>query len=98
MSGQYQIRIKPGGKWHRRKHGSTDLTACGEPILGAVGSRDWELDDELCPECFSTHERTTGEFKRLEELRDEEVAAGFDDKDQTTDPEADSLADQSGKT
>jgi len=89
---QYQIRIRPGGKWHRRKHGSTDLTACGEAILGAVASRDWELDLDLCPECFSRHEITTGEMVKLERERELEADV-FGDEEQTTDPDAEGIDD-----
>lgn len=89
---QYQIRIKPGGKWHRRKHGSTDLTACGEPVLGAFASRDWELDNDLCAECFSKHERTTGEMVKLEREAVRDVdAEQFSDEEHTTDPDAENL-------
>jgi hypothetical protein len=91
MAGHYQIRIAPGGNWHRRISGTGTTTACGLPLSGAVSSRDWQLDEHLCSECFSSFERQTGEFKKLERQRDAEVATGFDDSDQTTDPDADGI-------
>lgn len=100
----YQLRIKPDGLWHRRQvGGDEELTACGEPLSGAVMSRDWELDDNLCEICFTKAERRTGRFKKLEreiasrdprELYDERY--GYDDDEQTTDPDADGIAERTG--
>lgn len=65
----FQIKITPAGLWHRRLH-DNGHTACGLEIPGAFQSRDFELDDKLCSACFTSHERQTGEYIKLE--RDEE--------------------------
>ncbi len=82
----FQIRIVPGGKWHRR--GSDNFTACGRSLEGGFMSRDAVLDDELCHECFSRHEIATGEMKKLEReiLDDHEEDRGFDADEEPTDP------------
>jgi hypothetical protein len=80
----YQIRIRPDGKWHRRQVGGDhEKTACGESLSGAMMSRDWELDSDLCEICFTKSERQTGDFQKLERDRDR-----FDDPDHDTDPDA----------
>lgn len=61
----HQLKITPGGLWHRRLH-DNGHTACGLEIGGAYQSRDFELDDKLCSSCFTTHERQTGEVIKLE--------------------------------
>ncbi len=73
-SGHYQIRLSRTGPWHRRQH-DTDHTACGLPIVGAYLSRDWQIDTDLCPECFTKRERDTGEMMRLERAAIEEAKA-----------------------
>ena len=63
----FQIKITRDGLWHRRKHGSNDLTACGKTIGIVHFTRDWELDENLCQDgCFTGSERDTGEFVKLE--------------------------------
>lgn len=50
----HQIRIRPGGEWHRR--GAVDNeTACGLRYTISA-SREYELDGALCPDCHSRHE------------------------------------------
>ena len=84
----FQIRIVPDGAWHRRQvGGDPGKTACGESIGGAVASRDYELDENLCPKCFTKAERKTGEFLKLE--RDQPPRDMFDEPDQKTDPDGD---------
>lgn len=51
-----QIKIEPGGIWHRRgpKEGET---ACGQEFLGCA-LRDYVAHvPDLCDECFTKHER-----------------------------------------
>lgn len=63
----YQVKLSRTGKWHRRQLGNgDDHTACGLSITGAYLSREWALDQSLCPECFTDRERDTGEMKRIE--------------------------------
>jgi hypothetical protein len=88
----YQIKITPVGLWHRRRTGNGNQhTACGEPISGAFLSRDWQLDENLCPTCFTPNERDTGELHKIE-LESLEHAAvdayGEDLDDEPTDPDA----------
>lgn len=84
----FQIRIVPDGEWHRRQVGGDPArTACGEPIGGAVASRDYQLDNHLCPKCFTKAERKTGEFLKLE--RDIPPRDMFQEDDQDTDPQGD---------
>jgi hypothetical protein len=64
-----QIRIKPGGLWHRRRWGNgRNATACGihfhEQLIPAT--RDFVLDDNICEACHSRHEIQTAEMKMLE--------------------------------
>jgi hypothetical protein len=74
---QHQIKLKPAGKWHRKQgHGDVpEKTACGETIGPLYFSREWVLDENLCPVCFTNHERDTGEMQKLEreavELREQ---------------------------
>jgi hypothetical protein len=50
-----QIRIRPGGEWHRR--GAVPVeTACGI-VFAASGVREYELEGELCSQCFTDRER-----------------------------------------
>lgn len=87
MAAQYQIRIKPDGEWHRR--GPDGKTACGELIPGAVQSRDWELDENMCGKCFTRHERDTGKMKKLErelEQRNDPHLFGDEGDNTPTDP------------
>jgi hypothetical protein len=50
-----QIRTRPGGPWHRRSAIATE-TACGEEYAACV-PREYELEGELCPHCFTIRER-----------------------------------------
>lgn len=87
-----QIKIKPGGKWHRRARGNGgDHTACNEPIGAAFATRDWQLDDQMCEVCFTTHERDTGKMKRIAlDLENSSDPALFHDPDdEPTDPNGD---------
>lgn len=71
--------------WHRRDR-DTDRTACALTIGGAFASRDYELDADLCGECFTRHERDTGEIDRaLLEHATETGALYFDPDDDPTD-------------
>lgn len=91
---QYQIRIKPGGKWHRRNMHIAGETACGEPLPGAFSSRDWQLDADLCETCFTKRERDTGEMVKLEKelLRDhDQFRFGGKHDDPPTDPNGDTI-------
>lgn len=63
--GMYQVKTSASGLWHRRVAGN-GKTACGLALTGAYLSREYMLDDQLCPQCFTPHERDTGEMKRLE--------------------------------
>ncbi len=83
-----QIRLVPGGHWHRR-HGSKESeTACGELVPGAYGTRDDVIDDQICPRCFTPDEQDTGQMKKLEvELeRQSDPALFFDPEEEPTDP------------
>jgi hypothetical protein len=63
----YQVKLARDGLWHRRQEGNgDDHTACGLAIDGAYSSRDHVLDDRLCPVCFTSRERDTGEMKLIE--------------------------------
>lgn len=50
-----QIRIEPGGEWHRRSAIATE-TACGIEY-GAAAYREYELSGDLCRDCFTKRER-----------------------------------------
>jgi hypothetical protein len=83
---QFQIQIKPDGEWHRPEIGNGgNHTACGQPIAGGFRSRDFELTDNLCLQCFTEHEVETGQLKRIEREAieraeaEEEVFDNFDD-------------------
>ena len=76
-----QIKITPSGLWHRKLH-DNGHTACGLEIGGAYLSRDFELDDNLCSKCFTSHERQTGEIIQLER---EEEKYPIDDDDRFDD-------------
>lgn len=81
-----QIKLGPAGKWHRRRgNGGGTTTACGLTIAGAFASRDHALDGDLCPICFTPHERDTGEMEKLE-ARALEIANtdAFGDDDEKT--------------
>lgn len=82
-----QIRIAPGGKWHRREAGGGNRTACAQDF-GAFLSRDDRLDDEICEICFTPHERDTGRMRKIElELtRDADPDMYFDPDEEPTDP------------
>lgn len=85
-----QIRIKPGGEWHRRARGNgDDHTACGLPVGGAFAVRDTKLDDDLCDVCFTRHERDTGQMKKVELDAERERANFHDPDDEPTDPNGD---------
>jgi hypothetical protein len=87
----FQIRIKKDGLWHRRHVGNgDDLTACDEPIPVIYGSRDWVLDDNLCPVCFTPRERDTGKMKKiekeaLEKARADDLAEEWHGSEEITD-------------
>jgi hypothetical protein len=60
-------------------HGQA-VTACGLAIVGAYLSRDWQLDNLLCPVCFTPRERDTGEMQKLErESLDQADAIAYGD-------------------
>lgn len=61
MIPDYQIKLRPEGRWHRRG-GIQHETACGERMDAVSGyhSRAFTLDDDLCEECFTRHERLLG--------------------------------------
>lgn len=83
---QLQVRVRPGGEWHR--HESIDDgsdTACGLPI-GAHASRFGGVDD-LCEICFTPSEIQTGRIARLKlEYEDETGDLYFDPDDEPTYP------------
>lgn len=82
----YQIRLKKDGPWHRPRTGNGGFTACGEPIGVIHFTRDHELDTNLCPKCFTPHERDTGEMKKLEkEVLERSDADAFTDPEEPTD-------------
>lgn len=62
-----QVRIEPGGLWHRIRQGNGgDHTACGKPIPSSVQiTRDYQLDELICYDCFTRHELETGEMRAL---------------------------------
>ncbi len=63
---QHQVRFSTDEPWHRRQHGNgNDHTACGIKIFICY-SRDWVLDENLCPACFTKPERDTGAMKKIE--------------------------------
>ena len=49
-----QVRILPGGEWHRRGPIKTE-TACGEEYF-ACATREYELTGRLCRHCFTPRE------------------------------------------
>jgi hypothetical protein len=51
-----QIRIAPDGEWHRRGP-TAEKTACGKTYL-ACAVRDYQLSLDMCPRCFTPHERS----------------------------------------
>lgn len=61
---RYQVKLSIVGPWHRRSDEHT--TACGDPVGGAYLSREWVLDENLCPRCFTAREMDTGEMKKIE--------------------------------
>lgn len=69
MSGAYgkQVRIEPGGLWHRIRAGNGDShTACGKEIPPAVQwTREYKLDALICYDCFTRHEIATGQHRAL---------------------------------
>lgn len=64
-----QVRIEPGGLWHRIREGNGgDHTACGKPIPSTVQwTRDYKLDALICYDCFTPHEVETGETRAIEQ-------------------------------
>jgi hypothetical protein len=81
-----QIRLAPLGLWHRPMVGNGgDHTACGELITGPVAIRETDLELDLCPLCFSKHERDTGKMKRLRRrsIRESDAESWFDDEEST---------------
>lgn len=90
MEARNQLKLTPDGLWHRRVWGNGgDHTACGL-LIGPAVSRDWILDDALCPRCYSEYERETGKMKKIEResldsLEDTTINADFED-DTPTDP------------
>jgi hypothetical protein len=61
MLPDYQVRIAPGGVFHRR--GAIDgECACGARIPEVHSMRDYLLDEHLCRECFTRHELELGEL------------------------------------
>lgn len=93
-----QIRIKPGGAWHRRSRslGFDRTTECGEPITGAFAYRDYVLDGELCPRCHSRLEIDTGEMRKLERPGDGDNSLFFNEDDTPTDPNGEVPVSDSG--
>lgn len=92
----YQIKWSKTGQWHRRdrSNGNGDHTACGLPIPPAYLSREWQLDEDLCLECFTPRERDTGKMKRIEKDALERAAANdlvdeWDGRDHETTDEID---------
>ncbi len=91
----YQVKLSPGGRWHRRQvyapgHDPNGHTVCGIAIQGAYLSREWALDDQLCPECFTKREMDTGEMKKiekhaLEHARADDLVDEWRGDDETTD-------------
>lgn len=81
-----QIRLHPGGLWHRPLEGNGH-TACGEHLSGAYAARDSDLDLDLCPLCFSKHERDTARIRRLQRDHDSEHGALYFDDEDPTDPD-----------
>lgn len=58
----YQVKLMPGGPWHRRGAIETE-TACGAPILpfAATMLRAYLLDTDICHDgCFSPREHQLG--------------------------------------
>lgn len=51
-----QMQLRPKGAWHRR--GPIPIeTACGIPLpIGGFRTREYELEGEFCPDCFSARE------------------------------------------
>ncbi len=84
-----QIRIVPGGEWHRP--GLDHETACGQPIGGAFSTRDWVLDDKICQACFTRHEHDTGRMLKITQDLEESADPGlfYDPDDEPTDPDGD---------
>lgn len=80
------IRLSPLGLWHKPRTGNGGShTACGLPIRGPVAARDDDLELDLCPQCFSKHERDTARMRKLHQsaVRDAEAEAWFDDEEET---------------
>lgn len=83
-----QIRLEPDGLWHRRMAGNGgDRTACGLPIGVAFAIRDYELDMQICPACFTRPERDTGKIKKAQrDHGDEDRRLYYGDDEEPTDP------------
>jgi hypothetical protein len=103
--GQYQIKLSLTGQWHRRQHGNGEShTACGLLIGIAYFSRDWILDENLCPVCFTKRERDTAEMllierEALEYVKARETAERFleEDEDPTDEYDVPFPRDETGK-